>query len=143
MIHLNNHNHSVRLIIIGLENRDTNAYNKPLLSTKIEITTPDVWTEYMTYIRTDEIQRFHEEIIHLEESVNEPIKLITMETGIQIEAYRNDEGLIHWSVETMNPDSEGSTYVFAFDADDTALIPLKSSIESVLITYDHTKKTRD
>lgn len=136
MIRLDNGDHIITLTIIGQENRDADTYTKPLLSTMVDIITPTISTDYLTYIRTDEIHQFYDNVLKLQATKDTMISLITLETGIQIEASQTANGLIDWHVQCMNPESDGGMYNISFENTVDELEKIRVGLKEVLEMYD-------
>lgn len=101
----------------------------------IYIKIPGFIADFSTYIRTDELKNFYDELKKMHKDLKGTANLSTMESGIFIKSEINKLGRIEWTVETQYPEGTGAELSFEFENDQSYLYETLRNLKGIIEEY--------
>jgi hypothetical protein len=136
MFTIKNEDNLVKVSVLSRPYKDSDNYwDINWLICGVYIKIPGFIADFSTYIRTDELKSFYDELRKMNSELKGTASLSTMERGVFIKSHIDKFGKIEWSVETQYPEGTGAELTFEFGSDQSYLCEIINDIKSIIEEY--------
>ncbi|MGH2317784.1 WapI family immunity protein [Planococcus sp. SE5232] len=101
----------------------------------IRVEIPGYSANFLADLRTEEFKEFRDQLAAMNQNLEGPASLISIENAIEAKAVMDSLGGIYWEVSTRYPISTGAVLTFAFGSDQSYLNQLVKELDEVLAEF--------
>lgn len=125
---------SLEINIYGRSDSETSDYwDGNWLNSEIQVNIPTFKSSYKSNLRVDDLQRFYQRILALQNCSANEVEFTTMEEGLYLSIKLDYNGDLN--CKGIAADGNGNSLNFGFKTDSASLNIFKGELESTLILY--------